>query len=443
MHAEDRLALAEAVLARSRADATEVTVIATHQALSRFTHETIHQNVDEADVLVQVRAIADGRAGIATTNVRDDAALDDVVRRAAEIASFAPRESIPPVVASEADAGTPAGAYVARTAHAAADERARIADAIFAHARAGGLWSAGYVKNEDEGITIATSAGARMSFAGTAAGANVKMNGPDATGFAERYATDIAALDGDAIGARAARKAAAARAPLAVEPGDWTVILEPAAFGELLAFFSGYFSAEAYTEGSSYLSGRLGECVAGTNVTIRDDFAHPLNPGMPFDFAGVPTQRLALIERGVAANIVTDQTWAQRLGCPDTGHSVPRGASSGPQPLHLVVDPGTRSYDDLIAATKRGLLVTRFWYVRYVDQRRSIVTGMTRDGTFLIENGVVSRGVHNMRFNVAIGDLLGACDVGSDQARTGSYGYSLVTPSVAFERFHFASVASY
>jgi PmbA protein len=443
MHADERLALAEAVLARSRADATEVTVIATHQALSRFTHETIHQNVDETDVLVHVRAIVDGRAGVATTNARDDAALDDVVRHAADIASFAPRESTTPIVASAAEALSPFGAYIARTANATADERARIADAIFAHARDGGLWSAGYVKTETEGITIATSAGARMSFAGTSAGANVKMSGPDATGFAECYATDVTALDGDAIGARAARKAAAARTPIAVDPGDWTVILEPAAFGELLAYFSGYFSAEAYTDGSSYLSGRLGERVVGANVTIRDDFAHPLNPGMPFDFAGVPTQRLALIDRGVAAHIVTDQTWAQRLDRPDTGHSLPRGSSGGPQPLHLVVDPGTRSRADLIAATKRGLLVTRFWYVRYVDQRRSIVTGMTRDGTFLIENGVVTRGVHNMRFNVAIGDLLSACELGSDQTRTGSYGYSLVTPSVAFERFHFASAASY
>jgi len=271
------------------------------------------------------------------------------------------------------------------------------------------------------------------------------MNGADATGFAEAYAVDVGALDGDAVGARAAHKAQAASAPVAVDPGEWTVILEPAAFGELLAFFRPYFSAELFAEGASYLSGKLGERVAGENVTIRDDYAHPLNPRMPFDFSGAPTQRLALLEGGVARQIVTDDVWSRRLDRPNTGHAVPRagGWPGGPQPLATVVDPGTRPIDALIADTARGLLVTRLWYVRYVDQRRSIVTGMTRDGTFLIENGRLAGGVRNMRFNVAIGDLLADCEFANDPTRTGGYAYSLVTPSVKFPRFRFASVSPY
>jgi len=445
MTAEERLALAQRTLARSRADATDVTVTATHRALSRFTRETIHQNVDEVDVTIAVRAIVDGRVGIATTNARDDDALAAVSDRARELATLAPRDQLTPLVAQPAALSAPPGAYDAPTAQAGAEQRAGIAAAMFAHAKDAQLWSSGYVTSEDSGLTIATSAGAELAFDGTSAGTNVKMNGPDSTGWAEAYAVGIGSLDGDAVGARAARKAVAATNPTAVATGSWTVILEPAAFGELLAFFRPYFSAELYAEGASYISGKLGERIAGENVTIRDDYAHPLNPGMPFDFSGAPTARLALIENGVARGIVTDDVWSRRLDRPNTGHAVPRagGWPVGPQPLHTVVEPGTRPVDELIAETARGLLITRLWYVRYVDQRRSIVTGMTRDGTFLIENGTVRGGVRNMRFNVAIGELLEDCEFANDSTRTGGYAYSLVTPSVKFPRFRFASVSPY
>jgi len=445
MTAEERLALAERTLARSRADATDVTVISSHRALSRFTRETIHQNVDEADVTVAVRAIVDGRVGIASTNARDGDALAAVNDRARELATLAPRDTLVPLVAEPAVVGAVPGAYVAQTAHASAERRAQIAAAMFARAKDAQLWSSGYVTSEDSGITIATSAGARLAFDGTSAGANVKMSAADSTGWAESYAVDIDALDGDGVGARAARKALAANAPVPVDPGRWTVILEPAAVGELLAFFRPYFSAELFAEGASYISGKLGARVAGENVTIRDDYAHPLNPGMPFDFSGAPTARLALMERGVAREIVTDDVWSRRLDRPNTGHAVPRagGWPVGPQPRYTVVEPGTRSVEELIAETPRGLLVTRLWYVRYVDQRRSIVTGMTRDGTFLIEDGAVRGGVRNMRFNVAIGELLEDCEFANDSTRTGGYAYSLVTPSVKFPHFRFASVSPY
>lgn len=445
MTADARMALAEAVLARSRADATEVTVESKQQALTRFTHESVHQNIDEAGVTIQVRAIVDGRSGMAVTNARDEDALAAVAERAREIATFAPRETIEPTVADAADVTAPAGAYVAATAAAGAGARAQIAGAMFAQARAAGLWSAGYVTTSAEGITIATSRGARLHFDGTDCGANVKMNGTDATGFAERYANDVGVLDGLATGARAAAKAVAARAPAAVDPAEWAVIMEPAAFGELLAYFRVHFSAESYSDGSSFVAGQLGRRVAGDNVTIRDDYAHPLDPGMPFDYDGVPKQRLTLLERGVVRQLATDAEWSKRLNCPNTGHALPRrsGWPSGPQSLNTVVEPGTKTVDQLIAETKRGILISRLWYVRHVDQRKSIVTGMTRDGTFLIEDGALSRGVRNMRFNVSIGELLNACELAADQFRTGGYSYSIVTPSVKFERFRFASVSPY
>jgi predicted Zn-dependent protease len=443
MDASERGALADRVLARSRADATEVTVTSQHRALTRFTHETIHQNVDQSDVTVRVRAIVDGRTGVASTNVRDDAALDEVVARAAQLASFAPREAQPPTVAGPASVAAPDGAWVDATAAATAEDRARVAARIFVHAQRSGCWSAGYVTSSAGGVTLATSAGARLAFDGTESGANVKMTGADSSGFAERYDTDARRVDGDAIGGRAAAKARASAAPTAVEPSDWTVILEPPAFGELLVFLASHFSAQSFEEGSSFLSGKLGQRVMAENVTIRDDYAHPLHPDMPFDWEGSPKERVTLIDRGVAREIVTDRRYAQKLGRPNTGHGLPAPNPHGPYPLDLVVEPGTASLDELIASTARGLLVTRLWYVRVVDQLQTILTGMTRDGTFLIENGKIAHGVRNLRFNASLVGALGDCAFASEQERTGGYSYTAVVPAVKFDRFHFASTTEY
>jgi len=443
MDAEERGALAARILEHSRADATEVIVNTTHSALTRFTHEFIHQNVDIDDVNVRVRAIVDGRTGVAETNRTDDAAIADAVARAAQIASFVPRDSEAPPLAGPASVRAPDAAYVAATASADADLRAAVAARIFSRAQAHDCWSSGYVTTSSSGVTIATTAGANVSFDGTDAAVNVKMTAGDSTGFAERYGSDARVLDGDAVGERAARKARASANPVAVEPGDWTVILEPAAFGELVHFLSSHFSAQSVDEGSSFLSDRIGEKVMGENVTIRDDYAHPLHPDMPFDWEGTPKTRPTLIDAGVAREVVLDRRWAQKLGRASTGHGLPTPNSYGPYPMNLVIDAGTTPLEELIASTKRGLLITRLWYTRIVDQRKTILTGMTRDGTFLIEDGAVGRGVHNLRFNQSLVDALGACVLGDTQVRTGGYSYACVVPPVKFDRFTFASTTEY
>lgn len=442
MTADERAAVADRVLAATNADAVEISVERMHTALTRFTHEAVNQNVDQSDTTVRVRAIVDGRVGIAAANAFDTESLATVAARAREIALLAPREQITPRLSHVAGTPAPPGAFVAATAAAPPQRRAQVAGDVFAHAR-DGLWSSGFAMTADTGITIVTSAGARQSFDGTDAGANVKMNAADSTGFAEAYSRDVAGLDGNRLGARAARIAQETRAPQAVDPGEWTVILAPAAVGELLRYLVLHFSAEAFAEGSSFVTGRLGTRVLGTNVTLRDDFTHPLNPGMPFDFEGYPTQRVTLVGNGVAQDIVTDSAWAARLERPNTGHALPAPNSHGPQSSYTVVEPGPKSLDTLVAETRRGLLITRLWYVRLVDVRSVLLTGMTRDGTYLIENGAITRGVRNMRFNESIVTALNDCELGATQERTGGYAYSLVTPAIKFNRFRFASASSY
>jgi len=438
-----REALAERVLARSPADGTEVLLVEENQRLTRFTHNAIHQNVASSEVGVRVRAIVDGRTGVAATNDVRPESLDRVVARACEIARLAPLDSQMPPLARAPRATPVDGSYLEGTANASAEVRARLAGDAFDAAERDGLWAAGFVETMRSGVTIANSSGTIQSFDGSNSGINVKQNGPSSTGFAERYSADVRDLDGAQAGDIAAQKAVLSADPVAVDPGDWTVIMEPPAFGEFAAFLGQHFSAQSFDEGWSFLSGRLGERFVGENVTIVDDVRQRLNPGMPFDFEGTPTQRVALLERGVAAGIVTDSRWAAKLGRENTGHALPEPNPFGPWARHLVIEPGSATRDDLIAGTKRGLLISRLWYVRTVDRRETLVTGMTRDGTFLIENGKIVRGVHNLRFNQSILGALSDCTLSLESARTASFSYAMVVPSVRFERFTFTSATDF
>ncbi|HET9096915.1 MAG TPA: TldD/PmbA family protein [Candidatus Baltobacteraceae bacterium] len=439
MDSAAREALAARVLALSNADETEVMVWSGNDALTRFTHNMVHQNVAVADVSVRVRAIMGKRTGVATTNVLDQAALRETVSRAIEMANLAPEDPDLPRLPAGGAVESPEGAYIEGTANATPQTRAHMCDAIFKTAEEHDYWCAGFATTSTSGVTVVNSSGARASFDGTDSGVNVKMNAADSTGFAEGYDNDVTRLDAHVIGSASARKARESAHPRGVSPGEWTVILEPAAFGELFSYLVDHFSAQAFDEGSSFLSDGLDKAYLGDNVTIADDYAHPLNPGMPFDFEGQPTQRLTLLENGVAKNIVTDSYWASKLRRPNTGHALPMPNAYGPQPGHVVVSPGSKPAAQLIAETKHGLLITRFWYIRTVDQKKAIVTGMTRDGTFLIENGEIAGGVRNMRFNQSIIEALRRCEFANALHRTGGYSYSLVVPTVKIEGFTFSS----
>ncbi len=435
--------MARAILERSPADQTEVLVAQSDAALTRFTHEVTNQNVAARGVEISVRAILDGQTGVASSNSVDDNDLRALVERAVAIARLAPKDPLQPPLPVGKTAPAPPNAYVDATAQASPERRAAICGALFDAAEHAECWCAGYASTSSSGYTVANSNGALASFDGTDAAVNVKMIGADSSGWAEAHATDVECIDARTIAARAVDKSLRSAAPHSVEPGAWSVILEPAAFGELLAYLAGHFSAQSYDEGSSFCSDGLERRYFGENVSIFDDYAHPLAPGMPFDFEGFPTQRLALVENGIVRNVVTDSYYAHKLEVENTGHALPAPNSYGPQPLHLVVAPGTASLDELIANTERGLLVTRFWYIRTVDQKQAIVTGMTRDGTFLIERGRIAGGVRNLRFNQSILEALRSCEFSSEPRRTAGYGFSTVVPAVKIEGFTFTSATEF
>lgn len=443
MDSSQRERLARDVLERSAADQTEVLVSASDASLTRFTHEVSNQNVAARSVDLSVRAIVDGRTGVASTNTFDALSLERLVQRATEMARLAPQDPLQPPLPAGVPASPPPNAFSRETATAEPDRRAALCGSLFNAAERGDCWCAGFVSTSSFGVTVANSSGALSSFDGTDAGVNVKMVAATSSGWAESHTSDIAEIDAEAVAGRAVDKALEGASPQPVEPGSWTVILEPAALGEMLAYLIGHFSAQSYDEGSSFCSEGLDRTYFSENVTIRDDYAHPLAPGMPFDFEGFPTERLALVENGVVKNIVTDSYYAHKLGRRNTGHALPAPNAYGPQPMHVVVGPGAASFDELLAGVDRGLLVTRFWYIRTVDQKQAIVTGMTRDGTFLVEKGRITRGVRNMRFNQSILRALRACAFSSDQCRTASYGYRMVVPAARIDDFAFTSVTEF
>ncbi|MDQ6932111.1 MAG: TldD/PmbA family protein [Candidatus Eremiobacteraeota bacterium] len=439
MNSAAREEIAARLLTQSPADQTEVVVYDQDFALTRFTQNAIHQNVAHSNSAVSIRAIIDNRTAVVQTNRLDEHSLQSAVDRACGLARLAPSDKLTPRLPPRASYNPPEGAYVEQTARATPQLRAQISEAIFRTAEAQGLWAAGYATTSSGGVSVANSTGARASFDGTDCAVNIKMNARDSTGYSEFYGNDVSQLDAAHAAAVAADKAQGSRRPISASPGKWTVIIEPAAFGELLSYLIDHFSAQSYDDGSSFLSNGLGKRYAGDNVTIVDDFSHSLAPGMPFDFEGTPTEKVSLLDAGVAKAIVTDSYWATKLSRANTGHALPAPNAQGPQASHLVVLPGSRSREELIAQTKRGLLISRFWYIRTVDRRQTTVTGMTRDGTFMIENGVLGGGIRNMRFNQSLLETLRNCEFASELRRTGGYSYSLVVPTVKVDNFHFTS----
>jgi len=232
------------------------------------------------------------------------------------------------------------------------------------------------------------------------------------SGYAEGLSSRVSDIDARSIGRRAARKAADSRNPRAADPGRYDVILEPAATGEWLEFLSYIaFSGKNFQEGRSPLSGRLGQRVTGEAVTILDAARDPRTLPHAFDYEGMPAARLTLIQRGVAKAVGTNYYRARRLGKRrSTGHALPASTSYECLPLHLFMKGGESSLERMIRETKRGLLVTRFHYTNILDPMKTVLTGMTRDGTFLVENGEVVGPVRNLRYTENVLEALGRID---------------------------------
>jgi predicted Zn-dependent protease len=266
----------------------------------------------------------------------------------------------------------------------------------------------------------------------------------DSSGWAKAGACDRRDLNPLELARTAARKASQSSAPRELPAGRYTVILEPAAVLDLAGQMFADFSATAIREGRSFLNDRIGKKVFGGNITIHDDACHPLQSGAPFDGEGVPRRRLTLVDGGVVRDIAYSRHAAALAGAAPTGHGFPLPNDYGETPANIVIAGSDSSVEAMLASTERGILVTRFWYIREVDPYEKIFTGMTRDGTFLVEGGRVTAGIRNLRFNQGLVEMLSNVESLSAAVRaSGEETFDMVVPAMKVRDFNFTEVTRF
>jgi len=461
----------------STADEVEVLFSGGRFALTRFANNTIHQNVAEENSTVSVRTVFGGRTARASTNKFDDDSLRRVVEASEKLAKVQhPDPDLLPMPDAQEAAGssstgsaggsaraTPAipSRYFEQTAGITPEQRAVGVKKIVGVAQRHNLTTAGVVSSAESCEGIFNSRGLSDWHTQTLAEISITMLAADSSGWQKANSPDVANLDPLALAETAAQKAVDSARPREIPAGKYTVILEPAAVLDIVGFMFWDYSGVAILDQRSFLTGRMGTKLFGDNITIWDDVGHPLQTGSPFDGEGVRRQRVALVENGVMKRVVFARATAERMKRSEyrdkagpiaaTGHGFPLPNEIGEMPLNIVFAGPSRSdanqpqtAEQMIASTERGVLVTRLWYIREVDPYEKMLTGMTRDGTFLVENGRVRGGVRNFRFNESLIHMLSNVEAMSKPVRScGEESFDMVVPAMKVREFNFTEVTKF
>jgi predicted Zn-dependent protease len=448
---QEALALAEEVLERAlRIGATEaeVLVMAGDSALTRFANSEIHQNVAERSLTVSLRHVVGRRIAVVSTGKVDSDGLRSLVHRAAAIArSCEELEDWAGLPSPPAGAGVSGGtvdAWSAGTAGATPEFRADGVRAVIAAADAAGVAAFGSFATEAESVAVANSRGIRAAERRTSSQLlTVQMSPDGGTGYAEAVSRDASEIDAAAIGREAAEKARASDNPVSVPAGDYPVVLEEYAVVDItdMLGYVGFSSLAVQEERSFFEAGRR---VGSELVTIVDDGSDAHGLPMSFDYEGVVKERVPLLDRGVCREVVFDSQTAARAGRASTGHGLPAPNPYGPFPINVVMAAGSTTRDELIGGLDRGLLVTRFHYTNVVHPKLAMITGMTRDGTFLVEGGRIVGPVRNLRFTQSYLDAIaGVSAVGSSRKTLKGFLGSAVVPALRIDGWTFTGVTEH
>jgi predicted Zn-dependent protease len=438
-------AILKKVLSFSKADELEANLQGGRTAYTRFGVNTVSTSGDTDNLSLVVNAHFGQRSGVATTNTLDDQSLERVVRAAEEIARLRPEDPeqqpfLPKQEYAASDAGFDEPTYMAD-----AQIRARAVATSIDPAKAKNLVAAGIFDHTGNFSARANTNGNFGYFRRTNASYTTTVRslddlGKTGSGWATAISHRIGDIDAKAVSQRAIDKAELSRNPVQLEPGNYTVILEPNAVGDLMTFMMNFYGARQADEGRSFLSkkgggNRLGEKLYGDEVNIYTDPNLTEGPGSPFDFQGLPTKRLDYVRAGVVKNLNYNRYWAKKQGKEPTP-----GASN------IIMDGGKTSIEEMIRSTERGILVTRFWYIRLVDPQTVLLTGLTRDGTFLIEQGRLKYAIKNFRFNETPVKMLNNIEAMSPSERiTGSERFgannTVLAPALKVRDFSFTSLS--
>lgn len=391
------------VVKRLRADGASAFAHAGTRRVFRFAQEAIHQDLTQESIGVTIKTILKGRVGVASTETWTPEALARCARAALKIATCSPPLRDVPALPVKHRARTTQD-YVAATAKSSAAECVEHLAHLFRLCAGAGATLAGSLMTGEDEFAVVNSAGVASYAASTTCGAKLVTMYRALSGYASGIHRDIRRLDLEDVLERSLRQSLRREEPVTAPVGRYEVILEPEAVADLVEWL-GYtaFGAKQVEERTSFLTGRMGERVMDPQVTILDDGNAPGSLRLPFDCEGTPKQRIVLIDRGTAAGIVYDTVYGARFGHGSTGHAVSTDAADGPLPLNLAMAPGQTTTTAMIRACKRGLYIPRFHYVNgLLNPRLALMTGLTREGAFLIKDGALAAPVTTLRFTQSI-----------------------------------------
>lgn len=428
------------VLKASKADQAEVLVSSYDRNLTRFANSQIHQHVGWQDAGISVRAVVGKKIGVVSTNSLEKASVESTAKKAYEIATLQHEDpnfvSLPEPKPHEKVSGS----FSDATASATPEMKAKMVKTIIDKATSNNLIASGAFNSTISEFAIANSLGVWGYHTSTANDISTVLLGDDKTGYDAKHEKDITKINAEKIADTAIKKATFPKAPIDLPEGEYEVVLDPNCLGDE---FLGYYAwlgpnARVFHEGASHMSDNIGKKLYSEKLTVVDD---PLNENgipMPFDFEGYPKKPLTIVENGVVKNICYDSYNANRYKHKNTGHALPAPNTYGPMPLHLSFTPGNKSMEDMIKSVKRGVYITRFWYIRMLHHKILNVTGMTRDGTFFIENGEFAAPTKSLRFTQSIPEAFAnIIDVGKDITLQGGWGGANLVPALHISKFNF------
>jgi len=448
--------IAERVLAASEADETEVLVFGLQEQLTRFANNVIHQNVAETDTAVALRLAVGKRVGTATSNYVTETGLERALGAASAAcqgdlgshAEDADYPGLPDPLPVE-----PVNAFDEQTAACTPAERAQQVGIVCRRAEELGVNSSGAFSTSVVEYAVANSHGLFVYHPTTIASLTTVVMTEDSAGYAAAASWKVDEVNVAALGDEAIDRALRSRNPQPLEPGTFPVVLEPYAVADILSFLTYMAGGMMVSEGRSWMTGRQGEQLLSPLVSIWDDGRDTAGWPLPFDFEGMPRQRVDIVRQGTVGDPVYDRRWAAKEGQASTGHALPaahpfspwlNSGTYGPVPMHPAMAGGEHTVEEMIAGTQRGLYVTRFHYTRIVHPREAVITGLTRDGTFLIEDGQLTTPVKNLRFTQSYLEALAGVEMVGKDVHCERDGFSVtLAPALKLSAFNFTGATTF
>jgi len=443
------LSLLKKVVQESSADQTEAIFLTEDSSLTRFADSTIHQHVAERNQTLILRVVLGKRIGVVTTNILQPSSVKNIIQKAISLAKVQhPNDkfiSLPePKPIPEIDT------FSININHLTPSSKVKMIQNVFTLVKGKGFGASGAFSNGTVELSVTNSLGVEAYQSYSDLFFHLIVKDGESTGYASFVSRDPDRLNVESLTEEAIGKASRGE-PIQIESGEYEVILEPYAVNELLSFL-GYlgFHALAVQEGRSFFCNEFGKKMVDEKVTIYDDGLDPEGLQVPFDFEGVPKKKVTFFEKGVAREVTYDSFTGGREGKGSTGHGLIAPNTAGPIPINLFMKEGDSSLEAMIRSVRKGVYVTRFHYTNVVEPMKAVITGMTRDGTFLIEEGEIKRPIKNLRFTESILKALSRVSAISKDRRVCSEGtvYSrrfvtgTVVPAIKVDGFNFSGVST-